>query len=95
MRNYELVMILDPEADEERLGAVMDRVRKAIGEHNGEVLSEDNWGRRKLAYRIGTFTEGNYHLAHLKMDGDGTAVLENNLKLTEDVIRHLLVREDE
>ncbi|MEE8518474.1 MAG: 30S ribosomal protein S6 [Dehalococcoidia bacterium] len=94
MRNYELVLILDPEADEERLGSVMDRVRRVVGDHNGEVVSEDNWGRRKLAYKIRGFTEGNYHLAHLNMDGEGTAVLENNLKLAEDVIRHLLVRED-
>lgn len=95
MRNYELMLILDPEADEERLGSVMDRVRRSIEDHSGEVLSEDNWGRRKLAYKIGAFTEGNYHLAHLQMETEGTTVLENSLRLTEDVIRHLLVREDE
>jgi small subunit ribosomal protein S6 len=95
VRNYELMLILAPEADEERLGSVMDRVRRSIGDHSGEVMSEDHWGRRKLAYKIGTFTEGNYHLAHLQMETGGTAALETNLKLTEDVVRHLLVREDE
>jgi len=94
VRNYELMLILDPEADEERLGSVMDRVRSSIGDHSGEVLSEDHWGRRKLAYKVGTFTEGNYHLAHLQMETEGTSALETNLKLNEDVIRHLLIREE-
>ena len=94
MRNYELMLVLKPETDEERLESVMDRVRRSIGDHNGEVLSEDHWGKRKLAYKIGDLTEANYHLAHLKMDTGGLPILENNLKLTEDVIRHLLVRED-
>ena len=95
MRQYELVLMLDPEVSEERLTGVMDRVRRIAGEHQGEVKSEDSWGRKKLAYKIGRYTEANYHLAHLQMEGDGTVPLETALKLSEDVIRHMLVREDE
>ena len=92
MRNYELVLMLDPEVDEERVGTVMDRVRALIGD--GEVVDEDSWGRRKLAYKIGTQTDANYHHAHLSMEGESSKELESGLKLTDDVIRHLLVRED-
>jgi small subunit ribosomal protein S6 len=84
--------MLDPEVDEERVGTVMDRVRRLIGE--GEVVDEDSWGRKKLAYKIGDYTEANYHLAHLSMEGDGTKELENGLNLADDVIRHLLIRQD-
>ena len=92
LRNYELVLMLDPEVDEERLTAVMDRVRRIIGD--GEVVDEDSWGRRKLAYKIGNYTEANYHHAHLSMEGESSKALESGLKLTDDVIRHLLIRED-
>lgn len=95
MRQYELVLLVHPEADEERLEAVVERVRRVASDHGGGVVSEDNWGRRKLAYKIGRFTEANYHLANVEMEGSGTTVLDNSLKLTDDVIRHLLIRKDE
>ena len=94
MRKYELVLMLKPEVDDDGMTAVMDRVRRVIGEHAGEILDEDDWGKRKLAYKIGANSEAKYYLAHLNMEGDGTAELENNLKLTENVIRHLLIRQD-
>ena len=95
MRQYELMLLVHPDADEERLGAVVERVRRVASDHGGGVVSEDNWGRRKLAYKIGRFPEANSHMAHVEMDGSGTTVLDNSLKLTDDVIRHLLIRKDE
>ena len=86
--------MLKPEVDADRLTAVMDRVRRIIGEHAGAIVDEDDWGKRKLAYKIGKIAEAKYYLAHLNMEGDGTAELENGLRLTEDVIRHLLVRQE-
>lgn len=95
MRQYELVLLVHPDADDERLGAVVERVRRVAADHGGDVTGEDNWGKRKLAYKIGRFTEANYHLANLEMEGGGAAVLDNSLKLADDVIRHLLIRLDE
>lgn len=92
MREYELVLMLEAEVDEERVGAVMDRVRRLIG--MGEVVDEDSWGRRKLAYKIGNRTEANYHLAHLSMEAPESKELEAGLKLVDDVMRHLLIRQD-
>ena len=94
MRQYELVLMLEAEVDEERVTAVMDRVKRLIGDHSGEVVDEDSWGRKKLAYKIGGASEANYHLAHLSMDAEGSVELEAGLKLTDDVIRHLLIRQD-
>ncbi len=95
MRQYELVLMIDPEADQERVDAVIERVRKIANDHGGEIVSENNWGKRKLAYKIGSHTEANYHLTNIRMENDGTKVLENNLKLADDVIRHLLVRTED
>jgi small subunit ribosomal protein S6 len=93
LRNYELVLMLDAEIDEERVGVVMDRVRSLIGE-GGEIVDEDTWGRKRLAYKIGERSEANYHLAHVTMEGEASKTLEAGLKLTTEVIRHLLVRQD-
>ena len=95
MRQYELVMLINPEADQERLEAVVDRVRRIASDHGGEIVSENNWGKRKLAYKIGQYSEANYHLANLHMEGEGTKALDNALKLTDDVLRHLLIRQDD
>ena len=84
----------DLEIDEDRMTAVMDRIRRVVGEHEGEIVDEDDWGRRKLAYKIGVKTEAHYHLSHLTLGTDGPSALENSLKLTEDVMRHLLVRQE-
>jgi small subunit ribosomal protein S6 len=93
LRNYELVLMLDAEVDEERVTAVMDRVRGLIGE-GGEIVDEDSWGRKRLAYKIGERSEANYHLAHVTMEGEASKALEAGLTLAGDVIRHLLVRQD-
>lgn len=85
--------MLDADADEERVTTVMDRVRTLIGE-GGEVVDEDSWGRKKLAYKIGERTDAHYHLAHLTMEGEASKELEAGLKLTNEVFRHLLIRQD-
>ncbi len=88
-------MLINPEADADRLSAVVERVRRIAADHDGEIVSENNWGKRKLAYKIGSFTEANYHLANLQMEGGGAKALDSALKLTDDVLRHLLVRQDD
>lgn len=95
MREYELVFIVDPTQDEEGVAAVTDRVTKAITSTKGEVTRVDVWGRRKLAYPIKRFREGTYVLMRALLTPEGIAELDRTLKLTEPVIRHLLVRADE
>ena len=95
MRNYELMLVMDPETDDDRVGAVMDRVRRVIGDQGGEVVREENWGRQKLAFKIGRFTEANYHLAQLHIEPTAAKALENSLNLAEDVMRHMLVRQED
>ena len=94
MRDYELVLMLDPEVDETRVEAVMGRIRSLVADHQGEVIDEDSWGMRKLAYKIDNHTQANYHLAHLQMEAEGSKALEGSLKLTDDVMRHLLIKKD-
>ena len=92
MRDYELVVIISPEVPEEEVPAAIERVSQAIASRGGEVKEVDQWGRRKLAYPIKHCSEGNYVLTQLRLDPARTAELEAGLRLSEEVIRHLLVR---
>ena len=95
MREYELMLVLHAEVDEERLAAVMDRVRRAITPGGGDITSEESWGRRRLAFKMNRMSEANYHILQLSMEPTATAGLENALNLADDVMRHMLVRQEE
>ncbi len=95
MREYELVMILDPELEDEQASAAMDRMQQYVTSHGGEVVDVNPWGKRKLSYPIRSRTEGNYYVTHLRIEPSQTAELEANLRLAEEVLRHLLVKTED
>lgn len=92
LRDYELVVIISPEVAEEDIPATLDKISRFIVERGGSITEVSQWGRRKLAYPIKDFMEGNYVLTHFKMDPGLTADLEASLRISEEVLRHLLVR---
>jgi small subunit ribosomal protein S6 len=92
MRDYELAFIIKPSVEAEDVTGVVDKVNKFVGAVNGEVTSVDVWGRRDLAYPIDNYREGTYVLLQIKMTPTSIVELERNLKLSEDVIRYLLVK---
>ncbi len=96
MHRYELVVIISPQvADDEVQDAVERVVRRPI-ESRGGVCQEVNlWGRRKLAYSVKKHLEGNYVITQLQLDPAKAKELEQGLLISEEVIRHLLVRLDE
>ncbi len=94
MSRYELVFILSPEIAEEQVGPVVDKVTQAITTRGGAVEATERWGRRRLAYPIKHFTEGNYVLTRFQVEAKAVAELESQLKVSEEVIRHLLVKMD-
>jgi len=92
VHDYELMYILHPRlTSEEALGAI-EQVGARVTARGGEVKSVDNWGRRRLAYPIDGHFEGTYVLATLALPPEGTAPLEADLRISEGVIRHLLIR---
>ncbi len=92
MRDYELVMIVSPEVDDEAVPSTVERVQQFIAEQGGQVKEVTPWGRRRLAYPIERHQEGSYVVAQLSFDPQRLKVLEENLELAEDVIRHLVVK---
>ena len=95
LHEYELIVILSPELQEDAVTGGIERVHQAIKSRGGEIDDVNNWGRRRLAYPIKRHLEGTYFLTQMKLDPGQVADLENNLRISEDVIRHLVVRTDE
>ena len=90
MRNYELVCLIQPDLDETAVNAIVDRVKTWVGESGGSVDKIDMWGKRRMAYSIRKQREGNYVLFNLTLEPKATAILEQNLRYTETVMRHML-----
>lgn len=95
LRDYELVVILNPEVADDVVGASIERVQQAIATRGGEVVDVNHWGRRRLAYPIKRHMEGNYVVSQIKLDPGQVPDLDSNLRISEDVIRHLIVRAGE
>ncbi len=95
MRSYELVFIVHPEVDGDDLTAVLDRVKGLVERDGGKVTQVEPWGLRRLAYPIQDQREGQYVLMGLELEPQGVASLERGLMLTEQIIRHLIVRVEE
>jgi small subunit ribosomal protein S6 len=94
LHQYELVTILNPQIGDDEVPAAVERITNFIASRGGEVGEVDQWGRRRLAYPIDRFNEGSYVVTQLSLDAPRAAELEANLRISEDVIRHLLVRRD-
>lgn len=91
MRDYELVMVLNPNVPEEQVPGTVEKVTRVVAEKGGTITEVKPWGRRRLAYPIRQQREGFYVLASLKMEPALATQLEKQLRVTEEVIRHLLV----
>ena len=92
LEDYELVFILNPEVAEESLEGRIDSISQFITGKNGVVDDVERWGKKKLAYPIKHCLEGNYVLTRFKISPARCKELEANLKISEEILRHLLIR---
>jgi len=91
-REYEVMYIISPEVSDEAIPQVVERVNKWVADLGGEVTAVDEWGRRRLAYPIRKFRDGYYVVMRFRARPDVTTEFERNMRLAEDILRHLLVR---
>jgi small subunit ribosomal protein S6 len=92
LNNYEMIVILKPDLANEKLDAAVENVKKFVLSKGGIVADIQKWGKRRLAYPIKNFGEGIYFLFKLQGKASQNRELETNLKITEDVLRHLIVK---
>jgi small subunit ribosomal protein S6 len=92
--DYELVFIVHPEVADDGLDPLINNVSQFITGKGGVISETVRWGRKKLAYPIKHVLEGNYILLKFKLDPSANKELENNLKISEKIIRYLLIKVD-
>lgn len=92
MREYELMVVLDPNLDDTAIEALNTRIQNMVTQRGGTLDSVESWGRKRLAYPIGRYRDGVYILSRFQLPPNAAAEIERALKLNESVIRHLLVR---
>lgn len=91
MRDYELMYIVRPTVTDEEFPGATERVDTMVANLGGEVADKQPWGKRRLAYPIDKHEDGYYVVSRIKLEPGRISVLEEQLRISEDVIRHILV----
>jgi small subunit ribosomal protein S6 len=94
-KKYELIFILRADKPEAEMETRVQRVKDILASHEGEMLQENHWGVRRLAYEIDRETKGNYMFLKFRSQGSAVAELDKFLRLDDQVLRHLVVVDDE
>ena len=93
-RDYELGFILQPEVKEEQTHAILERIEQIVGNFGGQIMRVNQWGRRRLAYPINHHRDGFYVFIDMILSAETVNELDRTLKVSEDVLRHLIKRRD-
>lgn len=93
-RQYELMIILDPEVDERNLGPSLEKMLKVVVDDGGSIDNVDTWGKRRLAYEIQKKTEGVYVVVDIKATSATAQELDRQLGLNESIMRTKLLRKN-
>jgi small subunit ribosomal protein S6 len=94
-RKYEIGFVINPEASEEEVKKIIDSIVEIIKNAGGNIENVDEWGRRKLAYPVQKHNEGIYVFINANMVGSTFVTIERRLKLTEKVMRFIVLRMDD
>ena len=92
LRAYELMIIIDSDVGTADVDSVIARVAGLVADEEGTIVSTDNWGRRKFAYKINHKTEGTYVVWEIVTATAGLPATERRLRLADDIVRHKLFR---
>ena len=94
MRNYEVMFVVRPNLEDDATNTVCENMKKVLENMGANILEVVNMGRRELAYEINTFKNGSYFL--IKLEGEPAAVKEFDrvANISEDIIRHIVVKKE-
>ncbi len=92
LKDYELVYIVSPDIADEALESKVNGINQFITTRDGVVDGVEKWGKKRLAYPVRHCLEGNYVLTRFKISPARCKELEANLKISEEILRHLLVK---
>jgi small subunit ribosomal protein S6 len=95
VNKYEAMYIIHPSVEDEARAALVERFSGLVVQGGGNVEKIDDWGKRKLAYEIQDMTEGHYILMHFEAEADLPRELERNFKISESIMRFMVIRKED
>ncbi len=93
--HYELLYIIPNKFTEEEAGQIHEKIKENLSQKKAEITNEEIWGKKKLAYRIKEFYHGYYNLIEFNSDKEHLAVINNFLKLLDEILRYQIVKKKE
>ena len=94
MNKYELAVVLSAKLEDEERAAAMEKVTGYITRFGGTVTDIDEWGKKRLAYEIQKMKEAYYYFIHFDAEADVPGEIEQRIRIMDNVIRYLCVRQD-
>jgi small subunit ribosomal protein S6 len=95
LNTYELLYFSDPRITDEDTTALKDRIMNLIRDNGGEIVQENDWGVRRLAYTVNKIDDGHYFLLNFKSAPAFLTTLDRQLRLFQNVVRFMIVKEGE
>ncbi len=95
MNKYELAVVVSAKIEDEERTATIDKVKAYVERFGGQISNVDEWGKKRLAYEIQKMHEGFYYFIQFEAEGTAPAEIESRLRIMDNVIRFLCVRQDE
>ncbi|MEC2055166.1 30S ribosomal protein S6 [Peribacillus psychrosaccharolyticus] len=94
MRKYEIMYIIRPNIEEDAKKALVERFNTILTDNGAELTEAKEWGKRRLAYEINDFRDGYYMLLRVNADSTATSEFDRLAKISEDIIRHMITKDE-
>ena len=95
MNKYELAVVVSAKIEDDERTAALEKVKRTITKHGGNITNVDEWGKKRLAYEVQKMREAFYYFIQFDAEATAPAEIENRVRLMENVVRYLCVRADE
>ena len=95
MNKYELAVVISAKIEDDERAATFEKVQRIITKHGGTITNVDEWGKKRLAYEVRKMREAFYYFIQFEGEATLPAEIESRIRLMENVVRYLVVRQDE
>ena len=94
MSKYELCVVLNAKIEDEERAAVLEKIKGYVTRFGGTITNVDEWGKKRLAYEVQKMKEGYYYFIQFDAETDAPREIENRIRIMENVMRFLVVKQD-
>lgn len=95
MNKYELAVVVSAKLEDDDRAATIEKVKEIISKHGGTITNVDEWGKKRLAYEVRKMKEAFYYFIQFEGEATVPAEVESRVRIMENVVRYLCVRQDE